>query len=138
MAQTEYPAMQASVAKAIRALTGDDRFRGAGRDMMSSLEIVLAEALNNVVEHSCDGLDDAWFRLSCEYDGRTASILIEDDGRPMPGAVLPEGLAPSLSVARNELPEGGFGWFLIRSICSDVRYIRDGSINRLELKLQKT
>ena len=138
MAQTEYPAKQASVEKAIRALTDDDRFRGAGPDLMSSLEIILAEALNNVVEHSCVGLCDAWFRLSFEFDGSTVSVLIEDDGRPMPGTELPEGLAPSLSVSRNDLPEGGFGWFLIRSICSDVRYIRDGSINRLELKLQKT
>lgn len=138
MAFTEYPAQQGSVAQAIKDLKGDDWCRDAGADLMLSLEIVLAEALNNVVEHSCADQAGTWFRLSRDFDGRTVSVRIEDDGHPMPGTVLPMGLAPSLSVARNDLPEGGFGWFLIRSICSEVSYARCGSINRLEMELQKT
>ena len=125
------------MAQAIADLKGDGWCREAGPDLMSSLEIVLAEALNNVVEHSCADLAGSWFRLFCDFDGHTVSVRIEDNGRPMPGAVLPKGLAPSLSVAMNDLPEGGFGWFLIRSICREISYARSGSVNRIELKLQK-
>ena len=136
MTSTEYPARQDSVAQAIEDLKKSNWCRDAGQDLMSSLEIVLAEALNNVVEHSCTDMAEVWFRLLCDFDGQTVSIRIEDNGRPMPGNALPKGLAPMLTVAKSDLPEGGFGWFLIRSICSEVNYARSGSINRLELKLQ--
>ena len=131
-----YPARQESVVRALEKLRRVPWRIDAGPDLMSSLQIVLSEALNNIIEHSCSGLTDSWFRLSCDFDGDAVSVVIEDDGRPMPGAALPEGLAPSLSVPTDELPEGGFGWFLIRSICSNVRYSRKNSINRLELELK--
>lgn len=137
MATTEYSAQQESVARAVMDVKGEDWGRDAGPDLMSSLEIVLAEALNNVVEHSCADQDGTWFRLSCDFDGHTISVRIEDNGRAMPGAALPKGLASSLSVAKDDLPEGGFGWFLIRSICSEISYARSGLVNRLEMKLQK-
>ena len=61
----------------------------AGPDLMSSLQIVLAEALNNIIEHSCSDLTNTWFRLACDFDGDAVSVVIEDNGRPMPGAALP-------------------------------------------------
>lgn len=132
----KYPAQQASVALALKEFNDGNCCQGAGPDLISSLEIVLAEALNNVIEHACVGLDDRQFSFFCDFDGRVISITIEDNGRPFPGAMLPDGDAPALSVSLDELPEGGFGWFLIRSICSEVSYTREGSMNRLELKLQ--
>ena len=132
----EYPAQQASVGLALSRLKDKNCCQGAGSELMSSLEIVLAEALNNVIEHACVGLDGRRFNLSCCFDGRAISIAIEDDGRPMPEFALPEGHAPTLAVHLDDLPEGGFGWFLIRSLCSEIRYVRRGSINRLELKLK--
>ena len=134
----DYPAQQDSVAQVLNRIRCDNWCRGAGSDLMSSLEIVLGEAMNNVIEHACADLDDRRFRLSCSFDGRDISVTIEDDGRPMPEYALPEGRAPSIAVARDDLPEGGFGWFLIRTICREVKYVRDGPINRLEMKLQKS
>ena len=43
MTSTEYPARQESVAQAIEDLKKSDWCRDAGQDLMSSLEIVLAE-----------------------------------------------------------------------------------------------
>ena len=40
-----------------------------------------------------------------------------------------------LDVAREDLPEGGFGWFLIRQLAWDVRYVREGRTNRLFLAI---
>jgi serine/threonine-protein kinase RsbW len=137
-APLRYPAQQDSVVQALEKLRQVPWQNDAGPDLMSSLQIVLAEALNNIIEHSCSDLTNTWFRLDCDFDGDAVSVVIEDNGRPMPGAALPEGLAPSLSVPTEDLPEGGFGWFLIRSICSNVCYTRDGSINRLELELTPT
>lgn len=92
----------------------------------STAEIVLAEVLNNVVEHAYAAapgpirlwLDQAPGRLCCR---------IEDEGAPMPEGRLPAGRLPEAS----ELAEGGFGWHLIRSLALDLHYERSGGTNLL-------
>ena len=54
-----------------------------------------------------------------------------DQGLPMPGGQPPPGQAAGVDVAVDDLPEGGFGWFLIRKLSQDLRYSRDGDTNRL-------
>lgn len=55
----------------------------------------------------------------------------------MPGGVLPLGASPALVAAGNmgDLPEGGFGWFLIRDLTQNLSYVRDGATNRLDFVL---
>lgn len=98
---------------------------GAQRD---TAELLLAEVLNNIVEHAfagCAGGIRLWI-------GRTDSDVlfrIEDDGGPMPGGLPPEGQPPT----PGDLPEGGFGWHLIRRLSSQLRYERQGNTNRLHM-----
>ena len=45
----------------------------------------------------------------------------------MPNGQPPFGFAPDVTVALDDLPEGGFGWFLIKDLARDVSYERQGN-----------
>jgi len=97
-------------------------------DNRASAEIVISEALNNIVEHAYpDGIGQIALSLNECSDGLTCEI--RDQGAPMPGGILPEGRLPDNDGP--DLPEGGFGWFMIRTLTRDVRYVRHGGTNRL-------
>ena len=55
---------------------------------------------------------------------------IKDKGLPMPGAEPPVGHPPYVG-SLDDLPEGGFGWFLIRTLSRDLEYRRVGELNLL-------
>jgi len=100
-------------------------------DRRDLVELVLAEVLNNVAEHGYDGgPGDITVTLGRCCAG--LSCLIIDQGRTMPHGRLPPGERPGTAgVPLADLPEGGFGWHLIRSLTTDLHYARDQNQNRL-------
>ncbi len=101
-----------------------------------TIELVLAEALNNIVEHAYPTPDQAGeITIRCRHRVNGLHVTITDRGLPMPDGTLPLGTAPRTDVATDNLPEGGFGWFLIHDLAKDVRYVREGHRNRLNLRL---
>ncbi|MDQ2066279.1 ATP-binding protein [Xinfangfangia sp. CPCC 101601] len=105
-------------------------------------QIVLAEVLNNVVEHA----QDAPMTLASAAAGiragpkRAVQITlwlhlvqgqlhcwVEDGGLPMRGGIPEAGVLPD----PQDLPEGGFGWHLIRSLCHGLSYRRWKNMNQL-------
>lgn len=109
---------------------------GISRSQCRDIEIALAEAVNNVVEHACADMPGANGHITCLIKGGFLIIEISDTGRPMPEFSLPTVSKADLSVPMADLPEGGFGWFLIRQIVADVRYERTNGQNRLTLKFR--
>ncbi|WP_425099916.1 ATP-binding protein [Tropicibacter sp. S64] len=108
---------------------------GVGPEDFGLCEIVLAEALNNIVEHAYSEAADGEIRLSLSVDARTLVARIEDFGLGMPGGGLPEGGLGSLDVAVNDLPEGGFGWFMIHSMTDTLCYRRKNGVNILDFTI---
>jgi serine/threonine-protein kinase RsbW len=93
-------------------------------------EIVLAEALNNIVEHAyADGTGEIELTIRVNRQGLDCRIV--DHGAPMPNETLPSGLL----AAPETLPEGGFGWHLIRALSQDLRYARVAGQNQLTFRL---
>lgn len=109
---------------------------GLNKDDIDNVELVLAEALNNIVEHAY-APDDAAGRITikCMHQDNGLHLEIEDEGARMPDGLPPTGSGQDLCLAVEDLPEGGFGWFLIRSLATDVTYARVGAANRLRLRL---
>ena len=124
--QSEVTAVRDGLRRALSA----EPLAGLSQDDRGTAEIVLAEVLNNVVEHAYAAgtgpilltlrLGDGW--LHC---------LVEDEGVAMPGGEPPAGHAPDPA----DLPEGGFGWHLIRVLCQGLRYERQDGMNRLSFSL---
>ncbi|MDJ1009215.1 MAG: ATP-binding protein [Paracoccaceae bacterium] len=107
----------------------------AGSEEAFSAELVVAEALNNVVEHALAGVGEPRFRLGLSHGGRGIYVEICDGGRPMPDGKPPLGAAPVVPAETEALPEGGFGWFLIRELARELTYERCGGENRLTFRL---
>jgi serine/threonine-protein kinase RsbW len=112
---------QALDAEPLGLLSNDDR---------STAEIVLAEVLNNIVEHAY-AIESGTIRLCLSLGDGKLVCRIEDDGRAMPNGAPPAGLLPNAQ----DLPEGGFGWHLIRTLSSGLQYERQGQTNRLSFSL---
>ncbi|MBO9474377.1 MULTISPECIES: ATP-binding protein [unclassified Shimia] len=91
------------------------------------LELVLAEVLNNVVEHALAGRNDGQIVISCNYINQCWQVEVRDNGVEMPGNELPSGIMPDLGGDIADLPEGGFGWGLVRSLAQDIDYRRRSS-----------
>ncbi|MFN3825180.1 MAG: ATP-binding protein [Pseudorhodobacter sp.] len=94
-------------------------------------EIVMAEVLNNIVEHAY-GADGGVIEMSlCREEGGI-QCHIADTGRPFPFGTPPEGILPDLS---EDLPEGGFGWALIRAYAENLRYERCEGWNHIQFHI---
>lgn len=121
----------------VRALLEDARTRLAARgipeQVCGTVELALAEALNNIVEHAYAQAETGTITLDARLVPGGLRCILSDRGAPLPARTLPRGHPPRVDTARDALPEGGFGWFLIRSLAREVHYAREAGVNRLTL-----
>ena len=110
--------------------------RQMSEDEAGTLELVLAEVLNNIVEHGYGADETGTITLSMVRDRRSMICSVSDDGVELPARCLDhlwDG-GPSRPLPE-DLPEGGFGWFLIRDLAEDLGYHREGGRNLLAFRL---
>ncbi|MCR9124827.1 MAG: ATP-binding protein [Rhodobacteraceae bacterium] len=103
-----------------------------------ALEIAVSEALNNIVEHAYAGRPPGVISISLLHTAPDLVVDILDGGAAFPGGVLPEGRPVDVSGAHETLPEGGFGWHLIRSLTAHLEYTRTDNRNHLRLSFDFT
>lgn len=108
---------------------------GVGRDDRGTCETVLAEVLNNIVEHAYASATHGHIGVTLSRDNCGLAVEVTDDGAPMPGGRLPDPRPAPLNVPRADLPEGGFGWSVIRSLTTGLDYRRENGTNRLRFRV---
>ena len=109
---------------------------GLNPNEAGTVELVLAEALNNIVEHALAETDgNTTIHIHVEHDHEGLKVAIIDEGAPMPLGKTPDSNAPDLNVDTLDMPEGGFGWFMIHTLAQKVQYARVGETNQLNLLL---
>ncbi|MEO1152502.1 MAG: ATP-binding protein [Pseudomonadota bacterium] len=111
---------------------GSDRYSLEER---GTVELVLAEVLNNVVEHAYAGRSDGKVALRVEQGISGLSVAVEDDGEPMPDGGLPGGAMAAPTEDLLAMPEGGYGWFLIGQLARDHQYRREAGRNSLTFRI---
>jgi len=104
------------------------------------IELVLAETLNNVFEHACAYEDGIYLAIKIELERPYLRVEVVDEGVAMPGLslpkqALPNHIGPDVNVPRDAMPEGGWGWGLIRDLTDHIRYERHDNKNHLHLQL---
>ena len=103
---------------------------------LGSIEIVVAEVLNNIVEHAYP--EDAPGEIRVVVRRRSSSLMVEirDRGRAMPKGRAPLGNHPMVEFNLHDaMPEGGYGWFLIRELVRDLVYDRKEDENILFFRM---
>jgi serine/threonine-protein kinase RsbW len=119
----------ASVRAALLQITSAQPVCNLSRDQRGTVELVLAEVLNNVAEHAyADAAGPVAVTVSLHSGALVCDVV--DEGKAMPGGTLPEGRLPE-ATSDSDFPEGGFGWHLIRSLAHDLVYRRQRGSNRL-------
>ncbi|WP_082182032.1 ATP-binding protein [Aestuariivita boseongensis] len=103
------------------------------RDARSSVEIAVAEGLNNIVEHALCDQPQARIHVKLMVEGGQIFVRLRDEGRAMPGWRLPKGKPTDLNVGLQDLPEGGFGWGMIHMLADQLDYSRIDGVNRLKM-----
>lgn len=98
-------------------------------------EIVLAEVLNNIVEHAYQDHGRGVIELCVRAVPDALEFTIRDDGLPMPDGKPPSRHPHDLSVPFEGLPEGGFGWLMIHELTQGLSYRRIGNRNELRFRL---
>lgn len=101
--------------------------------LVGRVESALAELFNNIVKHAY--ADKGSGALQCTVKKTKLGVVIDviDHGKAMPDRTLPDGNLPNLDVDFFELPEGGFGWFIIKSQTDGLSYERLGEENFTQL-----
>ncbi len=108
---------------------------GLGSEEIGSVEIVLAEALNNVVEHAYTDKEAGEIKLVIKQRSKGLLFEISDKGNPMPNGRAPLGNHPMSEFSNDPMPEGGYGWFLIRELVRDLIYDRRDGQNFLIFRM---
>lgn len=103
-------------------------------DVIDTLRLCLAEALNNIVEHAYEGVEGKPIFADVRFKDDSYEVMLIDEGKPMPGGKVPAGTMSFELDDLNELPEGGFGWMLIHSEMDAVEYERRDGCNVLRLE----
>lgn len=122
-----------AVRRALSGLFQDDRLGGLPDDQRGTAELLLAEVLNNVVEHAyANGAGE--IEVSVTLRGGSLIFQVLDRGEELPGHALPPGQLAEYG-RHSDLPEGGFGWHMIRALAKDVDYRRQDGCNQLSFRL---
>ncbi|MCX8954062.1 ATP-binding protein [Ruegeria sp. NA] len=132
--ELSFPATETEASAGIAKLSAGLAKRGLPPHKADDVKIALAEAINNVVEHAYMDVAPAGVQVTCRLDRNRLDILISDTGHPLPGYEPPDGTPAPLGTRIQDLPEGGFGWFLIHQLTSDICYERRDGCNRLSLR----
>jgi len=103
-------------------------------ESIDMLRLCLAEALNNIVEHAYAGAIGKPIFADVAFSDNGYEVLLIDEGKPMPGGNLPDGEFNFEVEDIENLPEGGFGWMLIRNEMDNVAYERRDGCNVLRLE----
>lgn len=107
-------------------------------DCRGRVELVLAEALNNIVEHALDEVPGEEILVRLHLRASHLVVELQDSGRPpaRPGPYPScHALAAQFLQDVREPPDGGYGLFLIRSLTSDLSLSRRKGQNILRLSI---
>jgi len=130
-----FPCTQSNVRRALSSVMSGLGAMNLSCDDSSTVELVLAEVLNNVTEHACHDEANGMIELHLKQTTAGLSCRVIDNGESMPRNTPPQGNPPNPNRPLEQQPEGGFGWFLIRTLTSDLTYMRNANSNVLSFRI---
>ena len=106
--------------------------QGADQDVVDDVQLAVAEALNNVVEHAYVYREDGRIDLLLVLEPQSISVDITDFGCKFDGPPPYRPRDPA-SIELEDLPEGGWGWGLIQMVMQKVDFEHRNGCNHLTM-----
>ena len=104
---------------------------GLTPDVVFNLNLVLEEAVVNVINYAYPKEDHQWIYLSAKLQEGSIILVLTDTGKEFDPTMAPEA---DITLSADEREIGGLGIFLIRQIMNEVRYERIEGKNVLTLE----
>ncbi len=96
--------------------------------LLVALSVSLDEALSNIIKYAYNDQHRHSIFVQLAYEPDAVAATVEDDGRPFDPLS-----APGLDLASRDR-DRGFGIHFIRNLMDDVKYFREGELNRLVMR----
>ena len=104
---------------------------GLTLDVVFNLNLVLEEAVVNVINYAYPKEDHQWIYLSAKLQDGSIILVLTDTGKEFDPTMAPEA---DITLSADEREIGGLGIFLIRQIMNEVKYERIDGKNVLTLE----
>ncbi len=126
----EFPAVPEEVSRQLTDLPDVLLRHDISGDLRDNVLLVLGEVLNNIAEHAgrggAEGVD-----LELDIVCDRLHVRTQDSGLALPACLLGSPTLPEMGATVDDLPEGGFGWFIIHALVDDMVYEREAGRNVL-------
>lgn len=123
------------VRRALSQIRDELEAAGATSDQKGRIETVMAEVLNNVVEHALADQTNSLVEAHGFRQQPNWCFKVFDAGHPLPQKRLPDQGFPAVDTNLEDLPEGGFGWAMVHMLTNDISYCRLPGRNCLEFSV---
>ena len=100
-------------------------------DMVFSLNLVLEEAVTNVIMYAYPKEEHEFIYLSADIQDGSLVFVLTDSGKEFDPTLMPDA---DITLSAEDRQIGGLGIFLIRQIMNEVKYERIDNKNVLTLK----
>lgn len=129
-----FPGTLAQVSDHLEKLKAELERNAIEAEFKGDILIVLAEVLNNIVEHAyrAPREGDIHLIVQAQKMAHKNAVYIKtiDQGPPVPPDTLSGRSLPPLTDDVQDMPEGGFGWFMIHALTETIDYERINDENR--------
>ena len=92
---------------ALAGIRDDFLHQGHSAEQFLKIEMVLAEALNNIAEHGGPGVHNSPITIKWQYEQGLFSATLKDNGRPFPTAAIPDRGVQDQMLATRIYPRAG-------------------------------
>lgn len=100
-------------------------------DMVFSLNLVLEEAVTNVIMYAYPKEEHEFIYLSADIQDGSLVFVLTDSGKEFDPTLMPDA---DITLSAEDRQIGGLGIFLIRQIMNEVKYERIDNKNVLTLE----
>lgn len=95
------------------------RLAGFDEREIYNVQLATDEAASNVIEHACEGIDDAEVEISTEIVDGAMQIVLRDQGDPFDPEQIAE---PDIDAPLEEREVGGLGLLFMRKLMDDLQF----------------
>lgn len=96
-------------------------------NQIKEIELSLAEALNNIIKHAYQGVQNKIINIEIEYSNKSITINLIDNGIARKNLNKPKLEFDPENI--DSLPEGGMGLFIIEQLMDENIYKRENDKN---------